>query len=110
MDPFWASALIGVIRGFLSIIGSTITSKFKRRPVYLSSCVIFSTGLFSLSAYCYFNSNGDLTEALPIAKWIPIFSILIVYTGFSFGYGSTPFMLQVRIDTVIIWKASFIQF
>ena len=29
-----------------------------------------------------------------IARWIPIFSILIIYTAFSFGWGSIPYALQ----------------
>ena len=29
-----------------------------------------------------------------IARWIPIFAILLIYTAFSFGWGSIPYALQ----------------
>ena len=81
----------------MSIIGSSINGKCKRRTVYFVCCGHMIFGLLSLSAYSYFNQNELLTQNFPMARWIPIFSILILYTGFSFGYGSIPYMFQVCI-------------
>ena len=33
-----------------------------------------------------------------MARWIPLLSILIVYTGFSFGYAGIPYIFQVKFN------------
>ena len=49
-----------------------------------------------LSNNCIYNSYVHQVAFLDflIARWIPIFSILIIYTAFSFGWGSIPYGLQ----------------
>ena len=96
LDPFWASALLASYRALIAILASTISGMYKKRPIYLTSWGIFLVGLLSLTAYSFFNQNGLLTDHFPVAKWIPIFSILIYYTGYSLGFGSIPYMLQVQ--------------
>ena len=96
IDPYWASAMIASYRALVSILGSTVNARYRRRPVYLTCCCIFIVGLISLATYLYFNEDGTLTEEYSIAKWIPIFSIMIIYTGFALGFATIPFMLQVN--------------
>ena len=95
LDPYWASALLASYRAIVSILGSTIIGKYSKRPVYFTSWAIFLTGLLSLTSYSYLNQDGLLTDNYAFAKWIPMFAILIFYTGFSLGFASIPYMLQV---------------
>lgn len=94
IDPFWAAAMLASFRALVGIVGSPIVKKCQRRPLYLCSCAIQIVGLISLSGYCYFNQGELLTANFPFARWIPIFSIMLVYSAFSFGFGNIPYMLQ----------------
>ena len=96
IDPFWAAAMMATYRALIAIIGSSVNGKYRRRPTYLICCGISIIGQLSLSSYCYFNQDELLTTNFPFAKWIPIFSIMMIYTAFSFGFGAIPFMLQVE--------------
>ena len=80
----------------LCIVAPNITSRFKRRPIYLACCATVCMGTLTLSSYCYFNQNNQLVNQFPVTRWIPILAIVICYTGFSFGYGSVVYILQVN--------------
>ena len=95
-DPYWAAAMLASYRALIAIVGSSVTKGCKRRPQYITCSVVLACGLFLLSTYCYFNQEKLLTENFPVARWIPILALMIIYTAFSFGYGSIPYILQVR--------------
>ena len=101
-DAYWAAALIGSYRAVVSIIGPSITRKCRRRVLYLSCCGVQIIGLLSLAAYGYFDHNESLSETHPMTRWIPIISILIVFSAYAFGFGSIPYMLQVQCLKAII--------
>ena len=86
----------------MSILGMSILGSCKRKTTYLACCGLMILGLLCLSTYSYFNQEELLTDNFPMARWIPIFSILIIYTGFSFGYASLPYIFQVAFDTLIL--------
>ena len=86
----------------MSILGMSILGNCKRKTTYLVCCGLMVLGLLCLSTYSYFNQDELLTDNFPMARWIPIFSILIIYTGFSFGYASLPYIFQVAFDTLIL--------
>ena len=86
-----------IFRALMSILGMSMIGKCNRRKLYLVCCGIMIFGLLSLSCFSYFNHNELLTQNFPMARWIPIFSILIVYTGFSFGYAGIPYIFQVPV-------------
>ena len=86
----------------MSILGMSILGSCKRKITYLACCGLMILGLLCLSTYSYFNQDELLTDNFPMARWIPIFSILIIYTGFSFGYASLPYIFQVTFDTLIL--------
>ena len=94
LSPYWAAAMLASYRALMSVLGSTFNGKCQRRPLYLSCCAINIIGLTMLSAYCYFNQNGLLTSNFPIATWIPIISIMILYSGYGLGFGGMPYQLQ----------------
>ena len=95
IDPFWAAAMLATFRALSAIIGSSVNGKCKRRPLYLICCGVSIFGQLSLSSFCYFDQDELLTANFPFTRWIPIFSIMIIYTAFSFGFGGIPWMLQV---------------
>jgi hypothetical protein len=95
IDPFWAAAMLATFRALSAIIGSSVNGKCKRRPLYLICCGVSIFGQLSLSSFCYFDQDELLTTNFPFTRWIPIFSIMIIYTAFSFGFGGIPWMLQV---------------
>ena len=95
IDSFWAGAIVASHRAIMSIFGSRLIAKYERRTVYLSCCVLFSSGLISLASYLYLNIDDFLIDEYPITRWMPIISIMIIYTAFALGYGSIPFILQV---------------
>ena len=95
IDPFWAAAMLATFRALSAIIGSSVNGKCKRRPLYLICCGISIFGQLSLSSFCYFDQDEVLTTNFPFTRWIPIFSIMMIYTAFSFGFGGIPWMLQV---------------
>ena len=94
MNPYWANAIIQIVRAIVSILGLFFNKKLKRRPVYLGCCIISCTGTLSLSCYYFWNQNGELSDT-----WIactPIISIVLVYVAYGLGLGSIPIMLQVK--------------
>ena len=109
LDPYWACAIISLFRTIVAIFGSTLNAKCKRRTMYLTCCGIHLAGLSSLATYFYMNYDGNLTQEYPVLKWTPIFSMMIIYTAFAFGYGSIPFILQVIgfIQTIKLNRALF---
>ena len=67
-DPYWAAAMLASYRGMMSIVGSSIISKCKRRPLYFCCGGLLISGLLTLSAYTYFNQNKLLTEHFPVGN------------------------------------------
>lgn len=102
MDPYWAGALVQVIRAFASIFGLFLNKKFKRRPVYLACCLFSCLGTLTLATYYKFNSSG--TDIPSFIRWIPIICVVLVYVSYGLGLGSIPIMLQVRLDQKSFWN------
>ncbi len=99
-DPYWAAAFLASYRAVLSIVGSSMVGKCRRRLMYLTCTALSAFGTFTLAAYCYLNQDGLLTTTFPMARWIPLIAILFVYGAFSFGIGAIPYMLQASRDIV----------
>ena len=97
IDPYWAAAMLASYRALLCIFGSSLTGKFKRRPIYISCCGLVSFGTLLMASYCFFNQDKSLTNEFPYAKWIPIIAIVTCYSAFALGLGSIPYMFQVRV-------------
>lgn len=97
MDPYWGAAAVSGYRTLLLMVTPTITKNFKRRPMYLINCILVVLGHCGIATYFLLRSKSNVISSFPVAKWIPVFSIVIIYTAFSFGYGSVPYMLQGEI-------------
>jgi len=96
-DPYWTSALMATFRAILSCLALPFIGRFMKRTVHFFCSGILIFGLLSLSAFTYFL---DVLEDYELARWIPIFSILLIYASHSFGRESIIFALQVsNMDT-----------
>ena len=97
IDPYWAAATLASFRAVMVIFGSTLTRRFKRRPVYISCCGIISFGNLLMASYCFFNQDQSLTNQFTYAKWTPIIAIVFTYSGCALGFLIIPYMFQVSI-------------
>ena len=97
MDPYWGAAALGSYRSILLIFSPTITRNFKRRRMYLITCGMVVLGDLGIATYYFLKTETNLVQAVPILKWTPIISVVIVYTGFSFGFGTVPYIQQGEI-------------
>ena len=97
MDPYWGAAAIAGYRTVLLMISPTITKNFKRRPMYLINCMLVVLGNCGVATYFLLRAKTNIISDFPVTKWVPIFSIVIIYTAFAFGFGSVPYILQGEI-------------
>ena len=95
MDPYWAGALAHTVMAVMSLAGLLINRKFKKRPVYLTCCAILCFGTSTLATYFYLNKNEYLKLNYPWTGWLPIISVILIYTSKALGIGSITHMLQV---------------
>jgi uncharacterized membrane protein len=89
--------MLATFRAIISILGSSFIGRWKRKPVYLTCCTLSCIGNFTLATYYYFNQGGLLTTTFPIARWIPIIAIMLIYVSYAFGIGSICYMFQVLV-------------
>ena len=97
IEPYLAAALLATWRGIMSLIGTPLIGRFKKRTVYFGCGIILTIGLLSLSAFTFFNQDSGLVHNHPSLGWIPIISILLIYTSISFGWLSISFQLRVSM-------------
>ena len=93
-DPYWTSAWMGSVRAILSCLALPFIGRFMKRTVHFFCSGVLIIGLLSLSAFTYFY---ETLEEYPVARWIPIISILLIYASHSFGRESVIFALQVYL-------------
>ena len=97
-DPYLASAGISLYRLVLILIFSFgIAYKIRRRPLYISTGLGIVLGNLFLATYFIVRDNSNVISSFPLLQWIPVISMLVIYTAFSMGYGSVPYMLQGEI-------------
>lgn len=97
IEPYLAAALLATWRGIMSLIGTPLIGRFKKRTVYFGCGIILTIGLLSLSAFTFFYQDSGLVHNHPSLGWIPIISILLIYTSISFGWLSISFQLRVSM-------------
>ena len=62
----------------------------------MGCCAVILLGHLILSSYFYFNQDESITKIYPVARWLPIISVMLVYAGHALGFGSIAYILQVR--------------
>ena len=97
-DPYLASAGISLYRLVLILIFSFgIANRIRRRPLYIATGLGIVLGNLFLAKYFIARDNSNVISSFPLLQWIPVISMLVIYTAFSMGYGSVPYMLQGEI-------------
>ena len=104
IDPYLAAAMLATWRGIMSLIGTPMIGRFLKRTVHFCCGIALTIGLLSLSAFTFFNQDSGLVHHnAPTLGWIPIISILLIYTSVSLGWLSIIFQLRVS-DNISISK------
>ena len=97
-DPYLAAAAISLYRLVLILMFSFgIANRVRRRPLFLLTGVGIVLGNLSLATYFVVRTHSDVVLSYPQLKWVPVIGLLLIYTAFSMGYGSVPYMLQGEI-------------
>ena len=69
----------------------------RRRPLFFVTGVFHLIGMGGIGIYNLLNENGRLEEMFSFAQWIPIISILLIYSFSTVGYVSMVFMLTPEL-------------
>ena len=97
INPYWGAAALAACRAILLVVSPVVTKNIRRRPMYLFGCVMAMLGNCGIGTYFLLKNKTNLIMEYPSLKWVPIVSILVIYSAFSFGFGSVPYMLQGEI-------------
>ena len=97
LDPYWMAAGLTGYRAVLIAFASGLSTKCRRRPMFINACLLSTCGLFCLALFFHFNLDGSLVQAYPLLVYSPVACIMAIYTGFSLGFGQVPYMLQGEI-------------
>lgn len=96
ISAYTAAALLASYRVIIVIISTFLTSVIPRRPLYMCASFIAATGALILGTASYldhFSGYIILQKDYPIIKWIPVFAVFMMYTGFCGGCGPVIFTL-----------------
>ena len=97
MNPYWGAATIASFRAVTMLICSVLTRNLKRRLMYMSGTAVVVLGFCALGTYFLLKSETSLIDEFPILKWMPLASIFVIYTAYSFGIAPVPYMLKGEI-------------
>lgn len=90
---YWVAVCMGGYRSALVLSLSFIMYKAPRRPVYLGSGVLVALGGATLGGYSLLGPSLP-SSVTPYTDYLPLLSMVIMYTGFALGWGPICFMLQ----------------
>ena len=68
----------------------------RRRPLYLFSGSLVCLATASLSAYNWIAPSLDPSIKESVS-FLPLVSVILMYTGFGLGYGPIVYMLQGKV-------------
>ena len=94
IDLYWAAAFLASYRAILSVFALPFIGNLEKRKVHFVSGAFLILGLLSLSISSYLIHVADLLENYPMAGWIPIISILLIYTSEALGWVSIIIAFQ----------------
>ena len=95
MDPYWAGVLSNIVKAFMALAGLVVNRRFKKRPVYLSCCALNCLGTTILATYFYLDMDEYLKNNHPWTGWLPVISVIFIYSARALGIGSITHMFQV---------------
>ena len=97
MNPYWANAIIQIVRAIVSIFGLFFNKKLKRRPVYLGCCIMSCTGTLTLSCYYFWSQNGELSDTWIVCTRIIIMVLRAVDILLTANFDSKGFEKQFEM-------------
>ena len=100
LDEYWVAVALAGYRSSLTVGLSFVLYKFKRRPVYLFAGSLVCLATASLSAYNWIAPSLDVSIKDSIS-FLPLVSVVLMYTGFGCGYAPIVFILQGRIKNCL---------
>merc|ERR1719348_1778399 len=93
LNEYWVAVGLAGYRSCLTIGLSFILYKARRRPLYLLSGSLVCLATASLSAYNWIAPSLDPSIKESVS-FLPLVSVILMYTGFGLGYGPIVYMLQ----------------
>jgi len=93
LNEYWVAVALAGYRSSLTVGLSFVLYKFKRRPVYLFAGSLVCLATASLSAYNWIAPSLDPSIQDSIS-FLPLVSVVLMYTGFGCGYAPIVFILQ----------------
>jgi len=93
IDKYWAAAFLGLYRAVMVVGLSFLLVKVPKRSMYLLSASLVLAAVLIQASYATFGSLIPV-EYLSVSGYIPLFAIVLQYTGFGLGYGPIVFALQ----------------
>ena len=95
-SPYLISAGIGCYQFLIALISVYLSSVVPRRKYYIGSGVLVMTGAGILGTYCHLQKYKYFIDAMnnyPILHGIPIFALLLYFTGYASGFVTVCHML-----------------
>ena len=83
VDEYSATAFIYGFRIVNILIANTVIYRFKMRTVFFSTAICHMIACLSL--YFYLNKDGAVTSLYPVAPWVPIICILLIFSTSPVG-------------------------
>ena len=93
LDEYWVAVGLAGYRSCLTLGLSFVLYKVRRRPVYLLAGSLVCLATASLSAYNWIIPHLD-QDTRDSISFLPLVSVILMYTGFGIGYGPIVFILQ----------------
>merc|ERR1712155_261810 len=93
LDEYWVAVGLAGYRSLLTLGLSFVLYRVRRRPVYLLAGSLVCLATASLSAYNWIAPSLDPSIQDSIS-FLPLVSVVLMYTGFGCGYAPIVFILQ----------------
>ncbi|KAI5644141.1 sugar transporter domain-containing protein [Phthorimaea operculella] len=103
INPEVATIIIGVIQVVATLISSMVVDRLGRRILLLFSALVMCLCLTALGVFFFLReTHGEHAEILKSISWLPLLSLSLFITAFSFGFGPIPWMMAGELCLIDI--------
>ena len=85
VKEYSATVFIYGFRIVTILIANTVIYRFKMRTVFFTTAICHMILIACLSLYCYLKKDWAVTSLYPVAAWIPIVCILLMFSTSAVG-------------------------
>lgn len=89
LNSYVATIIVGAVQLLSNFASLFIVDKAGRKPLLISSGVIMCLSMATMGVAFHLNEMGDTRFG-----YLPLVSLIIFMVGFSFGFGTIPFLLM----------------